>query len=224
MYSVIAYFARYWFAFLMVIILWRAVIWLRKDAHRSAVVQSLLPDAGFIGEWAVMEGEEGDLAEGVILNAPRDGWLGAARACDVRIRSEGVPARAARFTLRHDGLHVLPRQPDTIVVDGEPVRKEAVLRHGATLTVGDVTLQLRLFAGVLLSGEVPAAKAQARKTPKSRQNNEAPAARVAPAPERQRAPVPQATEEQPSSLPRPTLTITTRRSRRSASGTRRPEA
>ncbi len=154
-YGIIANIASYWFAFLMLIIIWRAILWLRKDAHRTAIVQSILPDAGFIGEWVVVESDIPAIAEGTMLNASRDGWIGSARACDVRVKARGVPARAARFMLRKDGLHVLPRYRDTVEVDGELVRREAVLRHGATLAIGGVTLQLRLFAGILLTGEVP---------------------------------------------------------------------
>lgn len=155
-YGVIAYIARYWFAILVVIILWRAILWLRKDAYRTAVVMDMLPDAGFIGEWVVVESYDDTVAEGTVLNAPRDGWLGSARACDVRLKSRGIPARVARFYLRKDGLHLLPQRRGTVEVDGEPVHREAVLRHGALLAVGDITIQLRLFAGILLTGEAMA--------------------------------------------------------------------
>lgn len=154
-YAVVAYIARYWFALLAVLIIWRAIRWLRQDIDRTARAQRFLPDAGYIGEWAVVASDARNMPEGQILRAPRDGWIGSARACDVRVTHAGAPARAARFYLREDGLHLLPQRRDSIVVDGEPVQREAVLRHGATLTVGGVTLQLRLFAGVLLSGEMP---------------------------------------------------------------------
>lgn len=151
-YSVIAYIARYWFALLVIIILWRAVVWLQKDADKRAREQSRLPDAGFIGEWVVLR-PGGEMQEGMVLSAPREGWLGAARGCDVCIRGPKVPARAARFFLRRDGLHLQPQRRDIIRVDGEPVQQEAVMRHGATLSVGGITIQLRLFAGILLEGE-----------------------------------------------------------------------
>jgi len=152
-YSVIAYIARYWFAFLVVIILWRAIIWLQKDAGQKARVQSRLPDAGHIGEWAVLE-SAGEMPEGMTLAATRDGWMGSARGSDLRIRGEGIPARAARFFLRRDGLHLQPHGKSVIEVDGEQVQHQAVLRHGATVTIaGIVTIQLRLFAGILLEGE-----------------------------------------------------------------------
>lgn len=155
-YSVIAYIARYWFLFLGIIILWRAIMWMRKDNDRVNRVQRRLPDAGFIGEWAVVASDAPGIPPGKVLRAPRDGWIGSARGCDIRLRRAGVPAKAARFILRDDGLYVQPQRRGILLVDGEAVNREAVLRHGATLTVGGVTLQLRLFAGVLLDGEEPA--------------------------------------------------------------------
>lgn len=152
-YAVAAYIARYWFAALAVVIVWRGIIWMRKDADRVSRAQRNLPDAGYIGEWAVVASDVPTTPEGLVLRAPRDGWIGSARACDVRLKDAGVSAHAARFFLREDGLHVQPQHSGEMLVDGEPVQREAVLRHGATLTIGGVTLQLRLFAGVVLSGE-----------------------------------------------------------------------
>lgn len=163
-YSVVAYIARYWFLLLALLIVWRAIVWLRKDADRVSRAQRSLPDAGYIGEWAVVASDAPGVSDDLVMRASRDGWLGSARACDVRLRDAGVPARAARFYLRPDGLHMLPTRSGILLVDGEPVHREAVLRHGATLTVGGVTMQLRLFAGVLLSGE-KTARRQRRNLP-----------------------------------------------------------
>lgn len=162
-YALIAFAARYWFAALGLVVIGGAVYWLYKDADRVARVQRRLPDAGFIGEWAVVASDAPGMPAGMVMRAPRDGWIGSARACDVRLKDVGVPARAARFYLRPDGLHMLPERSDSLLVDGEPVRREAVLRHGATLTVGGVTLQLRLFAGVVLTGETTEKKRRRKK-------------------------------------------------------------
>lgn len=178
LYELIAYIARYWFALLMFVILWRAVHWLRFNANRNALVKSMLPDAGFIGEWVVLHGGdqlrngaqvqhnaqphddsqlENSASQGyaVTLSATRDGWIGSGRTCDVRIHAKGIPKRVARFYLRPDGLHLLPQKAGLIEVDGAQVLQEAIMRHGATLSVRDITIQLRLFAGILLAGETP---------------------------------------------------------------------
>jgi hypothetical protein len=152
MYELIAYVMRYWFGVLMLVILWRAVHWIRYEADVKAIEKKMLPDAGFIGEWVVLYGAD-KMEEGTMLNAPGDGFLGSGRTCDVRIPVKGLPKRAARFYFRRDGLHLLPYKEGTIKVDGRPVRQEAVLRHGATLSVEGIVLQFRLFAGILLTGE-----------------------------------------------------------------------
>ena len=54
-----------------------------------------------------------------------------------------------------DGVHLRPVAGCGLLVEGQPVRRKAVLRHGAVLRVGERALQLRLFAGVLLKGETP---------------------------------------------------------------------
>ncbi len=48
-YSVIAYIARYWFVALVLVIIWRALYWLRRDARRVSRALRRYPDAGYIG-------------------------------------------------------------------------------------------------------------------------------------------------------------------------------
>ena len=197
-YAVLAYIATYWFALLALIIIWRAMQWIRKDATRVQRQRSRLPDAGFIGEWVVIASDAQAMPEGLVISAPRDGWIGSARACDIRILSRDVPSRVARFYLRKDGLHILPRRAGFVEVDGEVVRREAVLRHGAALFVGGVTMQLRLFAGILLSGEMPMGK-----MPRKRANNV----------------MEEAPEAARTELPKPALTMKIRRNRSTMRGT-----
>lgn len=101
-YSVIAYIARYWFVALVLVIIWRALYWLRRDARRVSRALRRYPDAGYIGEWAVIDVETAQ-PTGEVLAAPRDGWLGSARGCDVCLPHADMPAHAARFFLRADG-------------------------------------------------------------------------------------------------------------------------
>ena len=103
-----------------------------------------------IGEWALLR-EDGSAA--ALLPAPQDGVIGESRLCDVRV--PGLPRFAASYSLERDGVHLRPVAGCRLLVEGQPVRKKAVLRHGAVLRVGERALQLRLFAGVLLKGETP---------------------------------------------------------------------
>jgi hypothetical protein len=156
-YEVIAYIARYWFALLALCVLWGAVRWLRAEQARARRDGKPSPaQAGaVIGEWLVLSGGRARLREGATLAAPREGWLGAARGCAVRLKGRGMPARAARFALQADGLRLLPRRAGVIAVDGQPVRREAVLRDGAMLAIGDTVLQLQLLPGVIEAPKKP---------------------------------------------------------------------
>ncbi|MDR0898361.1 MAG: hypothetical protein LBN04_10970 [Oscillospiraceae bacterium] len=150
-YEVIAYMARYWFALLALCVLWGAVRWLRAESVRArrGGEPMPVPVEAPIGDWLVLAAGRARLSEGATLAAPREGWLGGARGCAVRLKGRGMPARAARFALQADGLRLLPRRAGVIAVDGQPVRREAVLRDGAMLTIGDTVLQLQLLDGVI---------------------------------------------------------------------------
>jgi hypothetical protein len=201
-YEVLAYIARYWFALLALLVLFGAVRWLQAEQSRTARArrggQALpTPKEEPIGEWLVLEGGKARLSEGTALIAPREGWLGGARRCAVRLPGRGMPARAARFALQADGLHVVPRRAGMITVDGQSVRREAVLRHGAQLAIGDTVLQLSLFAGVV---EAP----KRAKKPKRRKKTP-----IEPPPE-----VP----EERTELPEPGIILRTGRDRKSTGG------
>ena len=149
-YAVAAYAMRYWFLALIVLLILRSLRFVMRDSRRLRRLRRRLPDAGSIGEWIVVP-------SGEALPAPPEGWLGADASCDVRIAAPDVPPQAARFSLKKDGLHVVPFRGCALYADGEPVGREAVLVHGSTLQSGDTVLQLRIFAGIRLAGEtVPA--------------------------------------------------------------------
>lgn len=219
-YSVIAYIARYWFVALVLVIIWRALYWLRRDARRVSRALRRYPDAGYIGEWAVIDVETAQ-PTGEVLAAPQDGWLGSARGCDVCLPHADMPAHAARFFLRADGLHLVPRRSGVLMVDGEPVRREAVLRHGATVSCGRAALQLRLFAGVVLSGEKPGRKPRPDPEPVlpdlppevAEAEEEGAEAGDAPA-----------QQETPSSLPVPSMTVSSKKIRRKTREPQTPNA
>ena len=57
-YEIIALAARYWFLFLMVLIAWRSYRWYARDRKKYKKRLKLLPDAGYIGELVVVQGDE----------------------------------------------------------------------------------------------------------------------------------------------------------------------
>ena len=55
-YEIIAQGARYWFLFLMALIVWRSFRWYRKDRRQYKKRLRLLPDAGYVGELVTIRG------------------------------------------------------------------------------------------------------------------------------------------------------------------------
>lgn len=149
-YEVVAQAARYWFAFLMLVIVWRSYRWFRRDRRQRKKRLRLLPDAGFVGELVVLRGGE-ELHVGTALPLPREGMLGFLRTCDVCVPVEGVGKRHLWFRFDEDsGLLVEPLHGMKITADGETRtgRKDPLfLHHGSRLTVGEAVLRMRLFAG-----------------------------------------------------------------------------
>jgi hypothetical protein len=150
-YEIVALGARYWFAFLGVVIVWRSYMWLRKDAKIRRKRLRQLPDAGLVGELVVLAGSDA-LPPGTVIPLPREGTLGSLRSCDVSIPCPGVANRHGDFRFENGvGLIVTPAPQLSIVVDGQepaPDQREWVMHHGSRLVIGDALLRMRLFMGL----------------------------------------------------------------------------
>jgi len=149
-YELLAMTTRYIFTMLCITVAWQAARWLRQDYHRRKEVNTSLPDAGYLGTLYVMEGKSKRIKPGESLSLPMEGLLGSGAGCDVRVFHPTVGRRHALFEYKPDGLHLRPFRNERMQVDGQPLHRgcEAILTHGAVLSLGEVTLQLRLFAGV----------------------------------------------------------------------------
>ncbi|MBP3646092.1 MAG: FHA domain-containing protein [Clostridia bacterium] len=154
-YELIAQGARYWFLFLMVLIVWRSWRWYRKDRRQARKRMKLLPDAGFIGEMIVIQGSD-HLQRGTALPVPREGTLGYSRTNDLCIPVAGVEKRHLWFRFEDGkGLLTDPYGKNPVIVDGEAFesrRHPLYLAHGSRLYVGECELRLRLFAGFEATG------------------------------------------------------------------------
>lgn len=152
-YEIISLGARYWFAFLGVLIVWRAFRWLRKDRKANHRRLRQLPDAGMIGEMVVLQGSD-ELPEGTAIPVPRAGVLGFVRSCDIVVPVDGVAARHLDFTFQDGvGLLLFPLHGAVCYVDDTELThrsktKKYPMCHGSRLQVGDAVLRLRLFAGL----------------------------------------------------------------------------
>ena len=155
-YEVIALGARYWFAFLGVMIVWRAFKWLRKDRRAKHRRLRQLPDAGMIGEMVVLQGSD-ELPEGLAIPVPREGTLGFLRTCDVVVPVDGVRKLHLDFAFQDGkGLLLFPLRGCPAAVDGtELIRRKSKkhpMHHGSRLQVGQAVLRLRLFEGLETGG------------------------------------------------------------------------
>ena len=141
-YEMLSLLMRYVFLALGVVILLRSYRWLRRDdkAYRREIES--LPDAGLVGEVV-------DMNTGESFPLPREGTIGSGRACDIRLRSSAVAARHASFLfVDGKGLVIRPLGGHYVALDGEPVTGSGCALHGTRLEIGDITLRVRLFAGL----------------------------------------------------------------------------
>ena len=149
-YEVVAQGARYWFLFLMALIVWRSWRWYRKDKKKAKKRLKLLPDAGFVGEMVVLQGGK-NLERGVVMPVPREGTLGSLRTNDLYMPLPGVDRKHLWFRFDDDkGLMVEPFGKNDVQVDGEAFRSRRdplYMAHGSRLVIGEYELRLRLFAG-----------------------------------------------------------------------------
>lgn len=152
-YEIISLGARYWFALLGVLIVWRAFRWLRKDRQAKHSRLKQLPDAGMIGEMVVLQGSD-QLPEGTVLPVPRAGVLGYVRSCDIVVPVDGVSPKHADFVFQPGkGLLLFPLRgvscfADDVELTHRSAVKKCPLVHGSILQVGEAVLRLRLFAGL----------------------------------------------------------------------------
>lgn len=150
LYEVVSQGARYWFLFLMVLIVWRSYRWLARDRKQRKKRLRLLPDAGYVGEMVVQSGNEA-LPPGAVLPVTQEGLLGCTRGSDLFVPVHGVKKSHLLFRYDEDrGLLLFPFARCPIQVDGaacENRHKGLSMSHGSRLAVGEAVLRLRMFAG-----------------------------------------------------------------------------
>lgn len=141
-YEIFALAMRYVYVVIGVVILLRALRWLRKDARAYRREMKALPDAGLIGEVV-------DLNTGKAQPLPREGTIGSARSCDICVKGEGVRRHHAMFSFEEGrGLLITPCLRCRMVMAGVELNSSAHALHGTQLEIGGTTLRVRLFAGL----------------------------------------------------------------------------
>ena len=141
-YEILALLMRYVFALIGVLIVFRSFIWLRKDARAYKKEMLTLPDAGLVGEIVDLDTEKAQ-------PLPREGVIGSARECDIRVKGDGVLRRHARFEFADGkGLKIIPARRGLTLLNGVEMRGPGYALHGTQLGVGPHALRVRLFAGL----------------------------------------------------------------------------
>ena len=152
-YEVLSLAARYLFALLGVLIVFRSFLWLLEDRREKHSRLRHLPDAGMIGELVVLSGSR-DCPVDSFLPVPREGVLGSVRSCDLVVPCPGVRPRHLDFSWQDGvGLLLRPRSGCEALADSVPLTcrthpEAAPLRHGSYLQVGEAIFRLRVFAGL----------------------------------------------------------------------------
>ena len=141
LYALIALAARYWFAALIVVLLFRGWRMTVSDNRRAKLIREWMGQTGCVGEWIANPGEK----KRVSYPIPREGVLGSARSADVRIRHRDIKRAHAHFELREGGLLVKPLGSARLSVGGGHTGEAVFLQNGDVLTVGKLKLMLVLF-------------------------------------------------------------------------------
>lgn len=141
-YELLAMLMRYIFVIIGIVILFRAYRWMRKDARAYQREMRTLPDAGLVGEIV-------DMQTGESQPLPREGVIGSARDCDIRLKYPGVKRRHALFSFEEGkGVCFVPRHRGVLMADGQQVAGRCHALHGTQLKMGDAVMRVRLFAGL----------------------------------------------------------------------------
>ena len=152
-YVILFLLSRWLFVILAAVILLSALGWLAADRHARKEMLRGLPGAVTVGELIVLSGSE-HLPAQTWFPVPREGVLGSVRSCDLVVPGSGIRSCHLDFHWQDGvGLLLYPRSGCQVLVDGIPLdcRSDAFSRpmtHGMCLQVGEVILQLQLFAAM----------------------------------------------------------------------------
>ena len=155
LYEILALAARYFFAALFLLIVFRAWRITLKDGRRAKKLRRWAPETGLSGELMVVEGDE-RAKRGMRYPVIREGVLGSGRAADVRIRHSSVRNRHARFELTEDGLLVTALEGARLLSSEGRRARKLLARDGDSFWVGKVRLMLVLIDAAGREGEIAA--------------------------------------------------------------------
>lgn len=151
-YELLALFMRYWFVFLIVMIVWRAMRQMLKERHQHKKILKSLPDAGLVGEIV-------DTKTNEAYPLPREGYISSKASADIRLKNLSKKNELHFEFLESKGIQVIPvGRRSFALLDGEPVKNKPYAMHGTYLEVGSYVLRFRLFEGLKVPQRTPKIK------------------------------------------------------------------
>ncbi len=141
LYALVALAARYWFAALMLVLLFRGWRMTVADNRRAKLLREWMGQTGCVGELIANPGARNRVSYPI----PREGVLGSGRSADVRIRHRDLRRAHAHFELREGGLLIRPLGSARLAVGGGHSGEAVFLENGDVLNVGRLALMLVLF-------------------------------------------------------------------------------
>ena len=133
---------RYVFVLIAALYFLLTVLWMRRDQRQWKKEKKNLPDAGTVGELV----DEDSLKR---YPVPREGTIGSARRCDIRVIGHGVKRLHADIRFADGkGLMIIPARGAKILLNGEPVSSRACAGRDSRLKIGSASLVLKLLKNV----------------------------------------------------------------------------
>lgn len=143
--------ARYWFIFLIAIIVYRSIFWLVRDNRNFKKRLKSVPSAGKVGECVVLVGND-DVAQGQNFNIVREGTIGSALGCDIILKSKAIKKHQIYFRFEENkGLFIRTLSSEPVSLDGEAISKKtknAIIVNGSSLKISNIELKFYFFGGL----------------------------------------------------------------------------
>ena len=161
-YELLSYIARYWFALLMVLIVWRAWRAIVRDNRKEKLLRAWEGGAGCVGELVLVDDDtkrRRGAQERFLV--PQEAVIGSSAKADIRLRGPGIRRKHVYMTYRPGGmaLHAARKAELDIRPDENG---EMILRDGQKLKIGRYTLMMVFF-------DAADAQRSPRRAPKPRQ-------------------------------------------------------
>ena len=144
-YELLAYIARYWFALLAALVVWRAWRATVRDNRKDRTLRDWEGGAGCVGELVLTNGGSSRRrAQMTRFPVPQEGVIGYGARADIRLRGRGIRRKHIYMTYS-PGLMTL--HPVGKAEFDAPTMDDGTrgLRDGDRLKVGDSTLMMVFF-------------------------------------------------------------------------------